>query len=190
MIVSVGLVVGLMGGAPAVGVGGTPVAHSVSGDAIAGVVGVPVLAAGVTDVETVVAADDLPEVPVGGLRGLFLGTAVFPDGDDMRFIGGLGAVFGVDEVGTLWAYPLEEGPFLGEPVVAGVGFGSETLQRVSSGSWGDPGSTKSLVGVACDGLMYRHYLGYNEPPDPVERIGNGWSGYRTVLVGWCGRSMV
>jgi hypothetical protein len=108
---------------------------------------------------------------------------MFPDADDITGNGGVGAVFGIDEAGTLWAYPLEAGPRLGQPVLAGTGFAAETLRPIVYQRPFSESSTHGLVGVVCDGLLYRHDVGYDQKVWLAKQIGNGWDGYQVAALG-------
>jgi hypothetical protein len=101
-----------------------------------------------------------------------------------------GAVLGIDESGWLWAYPGGPGGKLGKPMAIGQDFESTDLYPTDG--WLRPYaseaySTEAVVGVTCNGDMYRYQLGYlnhaDHPGFSGQQIGNGWSGYRIIPVG-------
>jgi hypothetical protein len=128
-----------------------------------------------SDSEATAEEANLPLRPVGSLRNIALGHAVFTRN--------AGAVFGIDEEGTLWAYPGGPGGRLGKPVVVGTGFGGQTLQPVMSGYPFSISSTYSFWGFGCDGRLFQHIQGYSEGSPPAEQIGNGWTGFRATMAG-------
>ncbi|MDR1393349.1 MAG: VCBS repeat-containing protein [Bifidobacteriaceae bacterium] len=172
------LSLGLVWSGPVLAVDGAP-----TGDAVVDVVVDAVAVEPGVDVVTVEPAVEraLPTSPVGALRNIILAYWVFPDKK--------GAVYAIDQEGTLWTFPVGQGGVLGDPVVAGTGFAGQTLQPIQLHWYEGYATTRGFIGLSCDGRMFSYVQGYLShygdpmPGLPARQIGNGWSGYRAVVAG-------
>ena len=126
--------------------------------------------------------------PVGGLRNLFLAQDIFVVNDPLR-PETRGAVVGIDEAGTLWAYPGGPGGKLGRPIAIGTGFDGTTLYPVD-GDGVSKGRTsytavERLLGTNCQGDVQLYYLPYTlmDVNPYTETIGTGWNKHEVIPAG-------